>query len=1735
VVSADVAAVWALADQVIPAGTELLLNYGGDSFWSPSFVTQEHCAQCFSREGTKDNPLVQCEGLLDDESACLVSRHRYCFRRSEMPSLDELDKPHVRFFCPDHMWQAASTADASPRRPVPTTVFRRAVHLTPPVPLTSYARPEVAREQRVEAGVLPSRQVSAAAALIRADHESRAAPSAPMMPISMPMQFTPPPPLLSFPEVPQPSMSPQARSVVRSILFNSAPPRPAGLLPPVMRQPPISYSFQPATSVSSDEISQSDEGEPGDIYEAAAEQSSDASSSSASWHHDTPDQGSSASEAPSSPDSQERRLDERGTVSAVSSHRVYAAAAQSVGDVMQQAHLIIRKPQHCAAKLGIEYKKHNVPPGEAQVEMIQAALEIYLHRKPRPWFIPKPKATDEVISSDAASAPAQSRAAPALSLRSCLTSRSAPSVIDAASDATLGAAASSWKKGPTRNRWLDVSKFLQHDWAEYKACCGSLQDPINLTTQQIRDHPSGNVVNFFVARLKFHDRVKDAEAFKDRVRDTLAMMDNNRVPIEAAYGGSVCVSCFRAILGCGHDFIFRARKAPDVGERANNPDLTAGGRLRQKRPALKRDRVYHLLFQYSKVHGHHLPNVKGKDLSKTRYFLSIKDLQELAEALSAYEQLVAKSSEPSPVSLHLLKAARSRMEEKDNIHLTLGSSISLMRCSTCDMLDNLVKPAYVALHKRSEAQVRIDTYNKKRHLQSMQGQRAFFNRQKQLAMADPSKLWTITLDGMDQAKTQLPHRARYSKDLDSLPRIKVHAEGGFCFGGRRPIIGLLNLPDLRKDSNLCVMSVEKILDLQWIELENAHAARQELAAMKAARREAAAQADDEVNQVRKDAAAAAPSVSSLDAYPEDGLAREWPQRIHITFDNAAGECKNQWMFRFLGLLVLHGVVQFVTVSTLLVGHTHDIVDQLFSIWARMLRIYDAETYEKMRAIFRERYMSRIEGLVKLMKQRKDATASLAPNDLLTQDQINLVREQQEGASAADWATEAGKILENFTSFVKDTFKDSFFTHELVPHIELQQVSVDVQGWLTRSMERELPALAHLDRPHNFGIEKDEDGKVWLYNKFLVDSTDSTAEGVTHNYPHTATGSYTQRALLYDASAKQTADPYRIPPLWIDTEKMRGTVKKYVSSAAMTMEEAEQFEQMLLRLEVAQQQQRAICAVCSELCAAYCGFGVIHRPKASEDADKKAAQKKSSAKEKAWKAMLAHLYDADFTDAHASQVHKGWWGKWLRRAHEHIQPSYVARGFVLNPELLRVPFHQHPSQLVSNEGQPACMAQPDRVDVSWFHRHGIPRPGDMVIIRNRELREPFHVGVIIDVLGLVDEAKAEVLAVAGGEAAHTAKQLMAAAAAKATAAAESAAAAVVAGSDAAAAAAADGTALPHTIAFKKRRLHKGDLTLKQFKVLVDYWDLHPKDYSGALRLFVEGTVTAKVEQSRIKWWDDLFASNNVKEDELEAEIASAVKENRATPPAPAFIVDLYEKLSFIPRPRTQMKKKKNKKQIVNEEKEEENEENAPAELNGAMLIMWGPREALFKKAKQWGDPSSEKRSWSLRKDAWDALRQDLTEQLHRPEADTDAAALDAMDREDDQVMHEDDAEVEDMEEQKEEEEEEVRPAAAAACAAPALRASTRQRRAATVTQPDFEDAVSEADRKDEHVSEEEYKEPEEEEEERLPSRCKAASKGLRRTHTAEKDASREDKRAPATAAQSVPRTRASRTAARTRTG
>lgn len=62
-------------------------------------------------------------------------------------------------------------------------------------------------------------------------------------------------------------------------------------------------------------------------------------------------------------------------------------------------------------------------------------------------------------------------------------------------------------------------------------------------------------------------------------------------------------------------------------------------------------------------------------------------------------------------------------------------------------------------------------------------------------------------------------------------------------------------------------------------------------------------------------------------------------------DNCARENKNKDVFAYCAFLVQCGLFDRVEVSFLPVGHTHEDIDQLFSVIGRYLRTHDAYTIE----------------------------------------------------------------------------------------------------------------------------------------------------------------------------------------------------------------------------------------------------------------------------------------------------------------------------------------------------------------------------------------------------------------------------------------------------------------------------------------------------------------------------------------------------------------------------------------------------------------------------------------------------------------------------------------------------------------------------------------------------------------------------------------------------------------------
>ena len=80
-----------------------------------------------------------------------------------------------------------------------------------------------------------------------------------------------------------------------------------------------------------------------------------------------------------------------------------------------------------------------------------------------------------------------------------------------------------------------------------------------------------------------------------------------------------------------------------------------------------------------------------------------------------------------------------------------------------------------------------------------------------------------------------------------------------------------------------------------------------------------------------------------------------PSVLYLQLDNTSRENKNNLLFTYLHLLVVHKVFRKIKLGFLIVGHTHDQIDQMFSRFSRKLAKCKAFTYDDLCAIIKDSY------------------------------------------------------------------------------------------------------------------------------------------------------------------------------------------------------------------------------------------------------------------------------------------------------------------------------------------------------------------------------------------------------------------------------------------------------------------------------------------------------------------------------------------------------------------------------------------------------------------------------------------------------------------------------------------------------------------------------------------------------------------------------------------------------------
>ena len=237
---------------------------------------------------------------------------------------------------------------------------------------------------------------------------------------------------------------------------------------------------------------------------------------------------------------------------------------------------------------------------------------------------------------------------------------------------------------------------------------------------------------------------------------------------------------------------------------------------------------------------------------------------------------------------------------------------NFVQCGDCDDLKRMRSACTRGSGAYDVCQKRLDM-----HIAGQRAHRELYYANWFLLEKEPRKCVTIIHDKMDHSKTSFPHFSHKSKHMDSFMKLPISITGMIAHGHGDIRYAHYGLDIFPTDSNHIVGSIAKLL--RDLELPPKYSSRELFSGSGSAPLFTALLAGAEM---------CTSSLPPQDA--EEVPAKPLPLVLNLQLDNATGDNKNRFVFVFCSLLTYHGVFQEVYINFLIVGHTHDNIDALFS-------------------------------------------------------------------------------------------------------------------------------------------------------------------------------------------------------------------------------------------------------------------------------------------------------------------------------------------------------------------------------------------------------------------------------------------------------------------------------------------------------------------------------------------------------------------------------------------------------------------------------------------------------------------------------------------------------------------------------------------------------------------------------------------------------------------------------------
>ena len=390
----------------------------------------------------------------------------------------------------------------------------------------------------------------------------------------------------------------------------------------------------------------------------------------------------------------------------------------------------------------------------------------------------------------------------------------------------------------------------------FKHRAGTTTASIRKRTKQIRLHCCSDITEHDVCSVHIHQADQPLRSrakwlftqVHEHVHKTEWTVPDLAVPL--------CTTCWLAYNGIGKTQYYRTLAMKKLGLK-RLPSKTYKSR-RQVSKTL-RTRVW--IKQFVKMVGDHMPHEKAIQLPVTR----------LSELHQVYidEWMLTDVDTPLRYPAFLKEVRRS----ENKLLVTKRKQFS--QCDIC----NYNKQQQAKQKTNPKAHRYKQLQDKHRAHVAVSKEKYYKHCGKSKSVMYTGKYLSIIFDGMDQAKTRIPHLNRVPKCVDKTEQLKTHVTGVIVHGYIHRIYTWVdNFP---KDANMSATILMEIL--------------KELLEM------------DEIKG-------------------QGGL----PRKLYLQLDNCGSENKNKYFMTFLAVLVHLGVFEKIKVSFLMVGHTHEDIDQFFS-------------------------------------------------------------------------------------------------------------------------------------------------------------------------------------------------------------------------------------------------------------------------------------------------------------------------------------------------------------------------------------------------------------------------------------------------------------------------------------------------------------------------------------------------------------------------------------------------------------------------------------------------------------------------------------------------------------------------------------------------------------------------------------------------------------------------------------